>query len=148
MTTTWIHWRPGASNGCKRMRDLSQRIIPRGVETPEVLGIVLLLRVLARSIFEKYQADHDLLNRILDAYESAANRIAVTVGVSFVEDGSGSSGSSRKPSASFPRPSCRFASDCSSCRFGVLDSLRAKDPRPAVPDSLPHRLYRAPSPES
>jgi rsbT co-antagonist protein RsbR len=37
-------------------RDLSERIIPRGVETYEVLGIVLLLRdVLARSLFEKYQ---------------------------------------------------------------------------------------------
>ncbi|HEV8681282.1 MAG TPA: STAS domain-containing protein [Actinomycetota bacterium] len=68
-------------------RDLSERIIPRGVETHEVLGIVLLLRdVLARSLFEKYQVDHDLLNRILDAYEPAANRIAVTVGVSFVEE--------------------------------------------------------------
>jgi rsbT co-antagonist protein RsbR len=37
-------------------RNLSERIIPRGVETDEVLGIVLLLRdVLARSLFEKYQ---------------------------------------------------------------------------------------------
>jgi rsbT co-antagonist protein RsbR len=68
-------------------RDLSERIIPRGVETHEVLGIVLLLRdVLARSLIERYQADHDLLNRILDAYEPPANRIAVTVGVSFVEE--------------------------------------------------------------
>lgn len=68
-------------------RDLSERIIPRGVETHEVLGIVLLLRdVLARALFVKYQHDADLLNRILDAYEPAANRIAVTVGVSFVEE--------------------------------------------------------------
>ena len=68
-------------------RDLSERIIPRGVETHEVLGIVLLLRdVLARSLFERYQRDTGLLNRILDAYEPAANRIAVTVGVSFVEE--------------------------------------------------------------
>jgi rsbT co-antagonist protein RsbR len=68
-------------------RDLSERIIPRGVETDEVLGIVLLLRdVLARSLFEKYQADFDLLNRVLDAYEPAANRIANTVGVSFVQE--------------------------------------------------------------
>src|SRR6266850_885133 len=67
-------------------RDLSERIIPRGVETHEVLGIVLLLRdVLARSLFQKYQDDFDLLNRVLDAYEPAANRIANTVGVSFVE---------------------------------------------------------------
>jgi rsbT co-antagonist protein RsbR len=68
-------------------RELSERIIPRGVETHEVLGIVLLLRdVLARSLFAKYQKDMDLLNRILDSYEPAANRIAVTVGVSFVEE--------------------------------------------------------------
>jgi rsbT co-antagonist protein RsbR len=68
-------------------RDLSERIIPRGVETDEVLGIVLLLRdVLARSLFVHYQHDADLLARILDAYEPAANRIAVTVGVSFVEE--------------------------------------------------------------
>ena len=68
-------------------RDLSERIIPRGVETDEVLGIVLLLRdVLARSLFEKYQSDFDVLNRVLDAYEPAANRIANTVGVSFVQE--------------------------------------------------------------
>jgi rsbT co-antagonist protein RsbR len=68
-------------------RDLSERIIPRGVETHEVLGIVLLLRdVLARSLFHRYQHDRSLLDRILDAYEPAANRIAVTVGVSFVEE--------------------------------------------------------------
>ncbi|HYY44355.1 MAG TPA: STAS domain-containing protein [Actinomycetota bacterium] len=68
-------------------RDLSERIIPRGVETREVLGIVLLLRdVLARSLFAKYRDDPDYLNSVLDAYEPAANRIAVTVGVSFVEE--------------------------------------------------------------
>jgi len=67
-------------------RNLSERIIPRGVETHDVLGIVLLLRdVLARSLFKKYQEDFELLNRVLDAYEPAANRIANTVGVSFVE---------------------------------------------------------------
>jgi rsbT co-antagonist protein RsbR len=68
-------------------RNLSERIIPRGVETHEVLGIVLLLRdVLARSLFERYQSDFDLLNRVLDAYEPAANRIANTVGVNFVQE--------------------------------------------------------------
>ena len=68
-------------------RDLSERIIPRGVETDEVLGIVLLLRdVLARSLFVHYQNDSEMLNKIFDAYEPAANRIAVTVGVSFVEE--------------------------------------------------------------
>ncbi len=68
-------------------RDLSERIIPRGVETHEVVGIVLLLRdVLARSLFEKYQDDFTLLNRVLDVYEPAANRIANTVAVSFVDE--------------------------------------------------------------
>jgi rsbT co-antagonist protein RsbR len=68
-------------------RDLSERIIPRGVETYEVIGIVLLLRdVLARSLFQKYQKDFELLNRVLDAYEPAANRIANTVAVSFVQE--------------------------------------------------------------
>ena len=68
-------------------RDLSERIIPRGVETREVVGIVLLLRdVLARSLFVMYEDDSGLLSRVLDAYEPAANRIAVTVSVSFVEE--------------------------------------------------------------
>jgi rsbT co-antagonist protein RsbR len=68
-------------------RNLSERIIPRGVETDEVLGIVLLLRdVLARSLFEKYQDDFELLNRVLDAYEPAANRIANTVAINFVQE--------------------------------------------------------------
>jgi rsbT co-antagonist protein RsbR len=68
-------------------RNLSERIIPRGVETHEVVGIVLLLRdVLARSLFAKYQNDFEKLNRILDAYEPAANRIANTVAVGFVQE--------------------------------------------------------------
>ena len=68
-------------------RNLSERIIPRGVETDEVLGIVLLLRdVLNRSLFEKYQRDFDYLNQVLDAYEPAANRITNTVAINFVQE--------------------------------------------------------------
>ncbi len=68
-------------------RNLSERIIPRGVETHEVVGIVLQLRdVLARSLFGKYREDFTLLNRVLDAYEPAANSIANTVAVGFVEE--------------------------------------------------------------
>jgi hypothetical protein len=68
-------------------RDLSERIVPRGVETDEVLGTVLLLRdVLARALFVRHQGDPELLSRVLDVYEPAANRIAVIVGVSFVEE--------------------------------------------------------------
>jgi rsbT co-antagonist protein RsbR len=65
-------------------RNLSERIIPRGVEVDEVVGIVLLLRdVLARSLIGKY-SDFDVLNRVFDAYEPAANRIANTVAGNFV----------------------------------------------------------------
>jgi rsbT co-antagonist protein RsbR len=68
-------------------RDLSERIIPRGVETNEVVGIVLLLRdVLARSLLRKYRDDIDKFEQVLGAYEPAANRIATTVAVSFVEE--------------------------------------------------------------
>ncbi len=68
-------------------RNLSERIIPRGVETDEVVGIVLLLRdVLARSLFAKYRTDFRVLSRVLDAYEPAANRIAITVAVGFVQE--------------------------------------------------------------
>ena len=68
-------------------RNLSERIIPRGVETHEVVGIVLLLRdVLARSLFAKYRTDFRLLHRVLDAYEPAANRIGITVAVGFVQE--------------------------------------------------------------
>lgn len=68
-------------------RDLSERIIPRGVETHEVVGIVLLLRdVLARSLFSKYRDNFTQLSRVLDAYEPAANRIANTVAVGFVQE--------------------------------------------------------------
>ena len=68
-------------------QNLSERIIPRGVETHEVVGIVLLLRdVLARSLFAKYKTERALLGRVLDAYEPAANAIAITVSVGFVRE--------------------------------------------------------------
>ena len=68
-------------------QNLSERIIPRGVETNEVVGIVLLLRdVLARSLFAKYHANFEVLNDVLDAYEPAANSIAITVAVGFVRE--------------------------------------------------------------
>ena len=68
-------------------RNLSERIIPRGVQTREVVGIVLLLRdVLARELFSRYGGDTGMLNRVLDAYEPAANRIATTVSAGFVQE--------------------------------------------------------------
>lgn len=94
-------------------RDLSERIIPRGVETDEVLGIVLLLRdVLARSLFEKYQTDFEMLNRVLDAYEPAANRIANTVGVSFVQERERIIRQQQEAIRELSTPCCRCASSC------------------------------------
>src|SRR3954464_15338669 len=59
-------------------RELSERIVPRGVETHEVLGIVLLLRdVLARSLFKRYQDDPAKLDRALDAIYPLSNRDAL-----------------------------------------------------------------------
>src|SRR5439155_332036 len=50
-------------------RDLSERIIPGGVQTHEVVGIVLLLRdVLPRALFAKYQADQARLTRGLNTH--------------------------------------------------------------------------------
>jgi hypothetical protein len=67
-------------------RDLSEHIIPRGVESPEVLDFVLQLHdVLARSLFEKYQPAPDLLHRVLDAYQPVASRIASSVAVTSLE---------------------------------------------------------------
>jgi rsbT co-antagonist protein RsbR len=68
-------------------RELSERIMPLGVETDGVLGILLLLRdVLSRHLLARHQADYELLNRVLDAYEPAANRITNKVVVSFVQE--------------------------------------------------------------
>src|SRR5205809_4889152 len=68
-------------------RNLSERIIPRGVQTHEVVGMVLLLRdVLARSLFGKYRSDFTKLSRVLDAYEPTANRIANTVAASLAQE--------------------------------------------------------------
>jgi rsbT co-antagonist protein RsbR len=68
-------------------RSLSERIIPRGVETHEVVGIVLLLRdVLARSLINSDHGSFERLNAILNAYEPAANRIVITVAVGFVQE--------------------------------------------------------------
>src|SRR6266699_3375687 len=52
---------------------------------PEDTG-PLLRDVMARSLFAKYHEDFDKLNRILDSYEPAANRIANTVAVGFVQE--------------------------------------------------------------
>lgn len=95
-------------------RDLSERIIPRGVETQEVLSIVLLLRdVLARSLFKKYQKDFNLLNQVLDAYEPAANRIANTQSRSAsCRSGNVSSANSRRRFESSLRRFCGCGSAC------------------------------------
>ena len=68
-------------------RSLSERTVSRGVETGDVMAILLMLRdVLARSLFKKYQADLRLLHQVLDTYEPASNLIATTVASSFVQE--------------------------------------------------------------
>ena len=94
-------------------RDLSERIIPRGVETHEVLGIVLLLRdVLARSLFEKYQTDFDLLNRVSTPTNRPPTASPTRWASASCRNASASSASSRRPSASCPPRFCRCASNC------------------------------------
>ena len=106
-------------------RNLSERIIPRGVETHEVVGIVLLLRdVLARSLFAKYQHDFALLNRILDAYEPAANRIATTVAVGFVQERERTIREQQEAIPSCPRRCSRCGTGSSSCRSSA-SSIRS-----------------------
>jgi DNA-binding CsgD family transcriptional regulator len=82
-------------------QSLCERIIAHGVETHEVVGIVLLLRdVLARSLFGKYHANFRMLNAVLDAYEPAANSIAITVAVGFVQQRGTQEHNHRSPRAS------------------------------------------------
>jgi len=68
-------------------RELLEKIKPRGIESHEVVVIVLLLRdVLARSLIENYGHNPRELNRILDSFEPAANRIASAVAIGFVQE--------------------------------------------------------------
>ncbi len=68
-------------------RDLSERIIARGVDPREALAIVFRLHdVLARFLFERYQRDLGLLNRVLDAYQPVADRIATAVAFTCVDE--------------------------------------------------------------
>lgn len=68
-------------------RNLSERIIPRGVETDEVMAMVLQLRdIAARSLCSQYSDDVSKFNQMLDVYEPAANRISTTVAISFVQE--------------------------------------------------------------
>ena len=94
-------------------RNLSERIIPRGVEVDEVVGIVLLLRdVLARSLFEKYQSDFDLLNRSSTPTSRPPTGSPTRWRATSSASASASSASSRRRSASSPRRSSRSASGC------------------------------------
>jgi rsbT co-antagonist protein RsbR len=121
-------------------RDLSERIIPRGVETDEVVGIVLLLRdVLARSLFEKYRDDFDLLNRVLDAYEPAANRIANTVAVSFVEQRERVIRQQQDSIRELSTPSSKSANDSSSRPSSASSTAHAPNNSPALTPRLSDR---------
>ena len=92
-------------------RNLSERIIPRGVETDEVLGIVLLLRdVLARSLFLRYPRTS---TRTSSTSTSPPRTGSPTRWRSTsCRSASASSASSRRRSASSPPRSSRSASGC------------------------------------
>ncbi len=61
-------------------RTLSRRIVPHKVETPELLGIVLVLRdVLARRLIDLSEGDPGRLDTMLAAFEPAAIRLATTL---------------------------------------------------------------------
>ena len=109
-------------------RNLSERIIPRGVETHEVVGIVLLLRdVLARSLFAKYQAT-STCSTASSTRTSPRPTVSPTRWRSAsCRSASASSASSRRRSASCRRPCCKYASACSSCRSSAssIPSARA-----------------------
>jgi rsbT co-antagonist protein RsbR len=58
-------------------RNLSERIIPRGVETHEVVGIVLLLRdVLARSLFANFVQERE---RVIRQQQEAIRELSTPV---------------------------------------------------------------------
>ncbi len=66
-------------------RDLAERVVPREIETGEAVAAALLLRdVLARSLTAKHHGDLGGLGRVLDAFEPAVNRLAVTVAAGLV----------------------------------------------------------------
>ena len=68
-------------------RDLAERIIARGVEPREALAVVFRLHdVLGRALIEKYQPDLGLLNRVLDTYQPVADRIAMAVAFTCVDE--------------------------------------------------------------
>ena len=68
-------------------RDLSERIIPRGVETQEVLGHRAAAARRAGAVaVQEVPARFRPAQPVLDAYEPAANRIANTVAVGFVQE--------------------------------------------------------------
>lgn len=68
-------------------RSLSRRIVPRRVDTPELLGIVLVLRdVLARGLLDLAEGDAVRLRTMLSVFEPVANRIATTVAEGSVQE--------------------------------------------------------------
>lgn len=67
-------------------RTLATGVIAQEVETDKALGIILLMGdVSRRSLRTKYQSNVSLMNRILDAFDEATNRVSIAVAVGFVE---------------------------------------------------------------
>ena len=108
------------------VRDLSERIIPRGVETDEVVGIVLLLRdVLARAAVREVPTEFGMLNRVLTPTNPRPTASPTRWPSASCRNASASSASSRRRSASCRRRCCRCASSRPFCRSSVSSTVSA-----------------------
>lgn len=68
-------------------RDLCSRLLSRGAEIHDVMGIVLLLRdVLVRSLLQGTGKDPARLSRIVDAHEPAAESLPYAVAIALLEE--------------------------------------------------------------
>lgn len=78
-----------ASQDSSRLRsyfqELAVRLTPRGVQTAEIVGILLLLRqVIARGLRVHYESQPTKLNDAFDAYDIETDRVVVTVLAEFI----------------------------------------------------------------
>jgi len=83
-----IALRTGNAEGLRTTaRNLLERTMPRRARAGEVIGIVLFLRdVLARATVARHATDVERLDRMLDAFEAAANTVTNAVALGFLQE--------------------------------------------------------------
>ena len=88
MTTTSAPWRPAASARCAPTRATCPSASSAAASRPTrcSASCCSCATCWPGRCSSRHQGQPELLGRVLDVYEPAANRIAVTVGVSFVEE--------------------------------------------------------------